>query len=127
MPTGTTCKFPEHHHGGGSGFPWGLLVIVAGAVIVCTSGAFAEIVHDVMVMVLATVGAVVAAGLGGLGLALHHQRAMRRAEAPRPILLTARLEQRPGVENATRPAVEAPHVVTDLRLRTRGAISERRP
>jgi hypothetical protein len=101
MPTYTTprCNFPEHHHGGG-GFPWGLAIIAAAGVIIATSGTFATVVHDVMVIVISAVAAVAVAGLGGMALWLHHQRAMcpRQLEAPRPIHLTARLEPQTAVE-----------------------------
>jgi hypothetical protein len=106
MPTGFTCHFPEHHPSSGGRFPWAVAIIAAAGVIVCTSGVFAEVVHDVMVIVLSAVAAVTVAGLGGLALWLHHRRALVRAVAPRPIHLTARLEQRPGVENTPRRAVE---------------------
>lgn len=99
-----SCNYPEHHSGG---FPWGVVVVAVAGVIICTSGVFAEVVHDAMWVVLSGVAAVVVSALTGWALWLHHQRALVRAGAPGPIRLTARYE--PAVsKGARRSALDAP-------------------
>lgn len=99
MPTG--CDFPEHH-GRSGGFPPGLIAVAIAAVIICTSATTASIVHDLTIIILSAVAAVVVAGIAGYALWLHHQRAVVRAAAPRPIHMTARIA--PGVPQSPRRA-----------------------
>jgi hypothetical protein len=96
MPSG--CQFPQHHQSSGSGGGWSLVVVVAGAVLLGSSAAFASVVRDVMWLVLGVCGLVVVAGLGGMGLWLHHQRAMRfRPGEARRLVVEARMVERPAV------------------------------
>jgi hypothetical protein len=75
------CRFPEHHKGGGAGFPWALAVLVAGGVIIATSGVFAEAMHDVMVMVLAVCATVTVVGVTALWVLARTDRVPRRRRA----------------------------------------------
>lgn len=96
------CLYPDHHRGGGGGFPWGLIAILIAAVIIGTSATFASVVHDVTVIILSAVIAIAAAAVTGWALWLHHQRAIVRAAAPRPIHMTARIA--PGIPETPRRA-----------------------
>jgi hypothetical protein len=95
MPGPRSQPCPQHCPSG-PGFPWGLALIVAGAVIVLTSAAFGQVMHDLMIIILAACGAVTLAALGGLALWLRHVRAMARLSQPVTLRTTARLEPNPA-------------------------------
>jgi hypothetical protein len=59
------CRYPEHHRGG-SGFPFGLVAVIIGAVIIGTSATFAAVMHDVMVAILAVCATVTVLGVAAL-------------------------------------------------------------
>lgn len=99
---------------GGGGGPWGLLIVVVAVAFVVTSTAFANVVHDVMYLVLGVCGLIVVGGLGALALILRNHRANVTWHPPDPIRGTLRpdvtVARRAELMGETRPAVQRPAV-----------------